>query len=108
MSKIVWKMKDKVGMVIDGSENYKEEAMKMMADTGFLNKLLNFPKERINDETCELLQPYFDAPDFNFEDAKKSCPGCRWSVQLVPIHGQVPLGRGSRRPKDACAPRGSG
>ena len=27
---IVWKMKDKVGMVIDGSENYKEEAMKMV------------------------------------------------------------------------------
>jgi dynein heavy chain len=90
MAKIVWKMKDKVGMVIDGSENYKEEAMKMMADTGFLNKLLNFPKERINDETCELLEPYFDAPDFNFEDAKKSAGAvaglCNWCRSMVKYH----------------------
>ena len=64
--------------------------MKMMADTGFLNKLLNFPKERINDETCELLQPYFDAPDFNFEDAKKSAGAvaglCNWCRSMVKYH----------------------
>lgn len=38
----------------------------------FLPSLLNFPKEQINDETVELLLPYFNAPDFNFESAKKA------------------------------------
>jgi len=39
---------------------------------GFLTSLLNFAKEQINDETVELLQPYFAAPDFNFEAARKA------------------------------------
>lgn len=42
-----------------------------MGDTGFLSALVNFPKEGITDETVELLKPYFSAPDFNFESAKK-------------------------------------
>ena len=48
-----------------------EEAVKMMGDTQFLSALMNFPKEGINDETVELLKPYFAAPDFNFDSAKK-------------------------------------
>jgi dynein heavy chain, axonemal len=48
-----------------------EEAVKMMGDLNFLSALMNFPKEAINDETLELLKPYFAAPDFNFESAKK-------------------------------------
>ncbi len=55
-------------MVIEGTY---EEAVKMMGDISFLSALTNFPKEAINDETVELLQPYFKAPDFNFESAKK-------------------------------------
>ena len=45
--------------------------MQMMGDTAFLSALMNFPKEGITDETVELLRPYFRAPDFNFESAKK-------------------------------------
>ena len=55
-------------MVIQGTY---EEAVKMMGDISFLSSLTNFHKEGINDETVELLQPYFKAPDFNFESAKK-------------------------------------
>ena len=33
-----------------------EEAVKMMGDLTFLQALVNFPKENINDETVELLQ----------------------------------------------------
>ena len=55
-------------MVIAGSY---EEAVKMMGDMNFLGALMKFPKEAITDETVELLQPYFRAPDFNFEAAKK-------------------------------------
>lgn len=55
-------------MVIMGSF---DEAVKMMGDMNFLGALVNFAKDGINDETVELLQPYFAAPDFNFESAKK-------------------------------------
>ena len=48
-----------------------EAAVRMMGDTQFLSSLVNFPKEAITDETVELLQPYFAAPDFNYESAKK-------------------------------------
>lgn len=50
-----------------------EEAVKMMGDLNFLSALMNFPKEQITDETVELLKPYFAAPDFNYEAAKKVC-----------------------------------
>ncbi|KIZ06069.1 Dynein gamma chain, flagellar outer arm [Monoraphidium neglectum] len=59
----------KGSMVIAGSY---EVAVKMMGDMTFLTALLNFPKEQINDETVELLQPYFAAPDFNYESARKA------------------------------------
>jgi hypothetical protein len=59
----------KGSMVICGAY---EISVKMMGDSGFLSSLLNFPKEQINDETVELLQPYFAAPDFNFESARKA------------------------------------
>lgn len=55
-------------MVITGDY---EAAVRMMGDINFLSALVNFPKEAITDETVELLQPYFAAPDFNFESAKK-------------------------------------
>jgi dynein heavy chain len=56
-------------MVICGAYDM---AVKMMSDSGFLSALLNFPKEQINDETVELLQPYFAAPDFNYDSARKA------------------------------------
>ena len=34
------------------------EALKIMAGTSFLSQLLNFPKDTINDEMVELLEPY--------------------------------------------------
>ena len=46
-------------------------AAQMMGDINFLVTLTNFPKEQINDETVELLRPYFAAPDFNYTAAKK-------------------------------------
>jgi dynein heavy chain len=46
-------------------------ARQMMGDINFLMSLTQFPKEQINDETVELLRPYFAAPDFNYNAAKK-------------------------------------
>lgn len=67
-----------------------EESVKMLGDMNFLQTLINFPKERINDETVELLQPYFNAPDFNFEAAKKASGNvaglCNWARAMCDYH----------------------
>ncbi|KAI9141404.1 dynein heavy chain and region D6 of dynein motor-domain-containing protein [Paraphysoderma sedebokerense] len=47
------------------------ESLKLMSQPDFLSSLLNFPKDEINAETVELLEPYLDMPDFNLEGAKK-------------------------------------
>ena len=44
-----------------------------MAGTNFLGSLMSFPKDTINDETVELLQPYLEAEDYNMENAKRVC-----------------------------------
>ncbi len=67
VQKVIWQ-DVKGAMVLVGAY---DEAVRMMGDSTFLNTLMNFPKEQINDETVELLAPYFAAPDFNFDAAKK-------------------------------------
>jgi dynein heavy chain len=74
-------------MVILG--NY-EDSVRMMGDPNFLSALLSFPKEQINDETVELLKPYFSAPDFNFDSAKKASGNvaglCNWAEAMCTYH----------------------
>lgn len=38
-----------------------------------LSLLKQFPKDTINEETVELLQPYFNLPDYNFDRAWMAC-----------------------------------
>ena len=77
----------KGSMVILGTYT---EAVKMMGDMNFLGALMNFPKEQINDETVELLKPYFAAPDFNFEAARKASGNvaglCNWAEAMCTYH----------------------
>ncbi len=42
-----------------------------MASTSFLSQLLNFPKDTINDEMVELLEPYLTMDDYNMTTAKR-------------------------------------
>lgn len=49
------------------------EALKIMASTSFLSQLLNFPKDTINDEMVELLEPYLTLDDYNMTTAKRVC-----------------------------------
>jgi dynein heavy chain len=45
----------------------------MMASATFLQQLQTFPKDSINDEMVELLEPYLDAEDYNMETAQRVC-----------------------------------
>lgn len=47
------------------------ESLKLMSSGSFLQNLLFFPKDSINGELVELVQPYLEAEDYNFENAKK-------------------------------------
>ena len=49
------------------------EALKVMSSVNFLSQLLNFPKDSINDEMVELLEPYLTFEDYNMATAKRVC-----------------------------------
>ncbi|KAL5281346.1 hypothetical protein ACFFRR_005004 [Megaselia abdita] len=50
-----------------------EQSLKMMADTSFLKKILEYPKDVINSEMVDLLTPYFTYSLYTFEAAKAAC-----------------------------------
>ena len=49
------------------------DALKVMSSSTFLSQLLNFPKDTINDEMVELLEPYLTMEDYNMATAKRVC-----------------------------------
>eukprot|EP01043_Picozoa_sp_COSAG02_P032009 COSAG02_NODE_2120_length_9782_cov_1.807085_2_plen_2245_part_00 len=62
--------------------SYKNAMQYCIGNSNFLPSLQAFPKENINDETVELLQPYLDFPDFTVESAAKASGSmaglCAW------------------------------
>lgn len=44
-----------------------------MSSATFLSQLQTFPKDTINGETIELLEPYIHMEDYNMETAQKAC-----------------------------------
>uniref|UniRef100_A0AAV2K4G4 AAA+ ATPase domain-containing protein n=2 Tax=Knipowitschia caucasica TaxID=637954 RepID=A0AAV2K4G4_KNICA len=67
------------------------EAQKMMSGAGFLTNLQQFQKDKINEETVELLKPYFDMEDYTMENAKKVCGSVSgllaWTKAMATFYG---------------------
>jgi len=66
-------------------------ALSVMADTQFLKRIQEFEKEKMNEETIELLSPYIDLEDFNPKVAKAASAAaeglCTWVRAMKFYHG---------------------
>ncbi|XP_043247781.1 dynein axonemal heavy chain 8 [Colletes gigas] len=67
------------------------EALKVLADTRFLYHLQNFPKDNINAETVDLMQPYLNYHLYTYEAAKQACGNVagliQWTISMVTFYG---------------------
>lgn len=61
-----------------------------MADTMFLRKLQDYPKDTINAEVLDLLKPYFDYPIYTYEAAKTACGNVAglisWTIAMASFY----------------------
>ena len=72
------------------NDSWKEHAIPMMNDMKLLDKLMHFPRDRITDETVELLYPYIEREDWNYKTAEKAAGNvaglCDWVKAMCTYH----------------------
>ena len=65
--------------------------LQMMASTTFLLQLQNYPKDSINDEMIDFLQPFFAMEDYNMDMARRVCGDVAgllsWTKAMAFFHG---------------------
>lgn len=63
------------------------EALKVMSDSGFLNKIMKYPKDLINAEIIDLMVPYLRYQLYTFEAAKTACGNVagllKWTIAMT-------------------------
>jgi dynein heavy chain len=67
------------------------ESLKLMSQQGFLQALVAYPKDSINEEMVELLSAYQDMEDYTLETARKVCGDVAgllsWTKSMVTFYG---------------------
>lgn len=63
------------------------EALKVMSESGFLNKIMKYPKDLINAEIIDLMTPYLRYELYTFEAAKTACGNVagllKWTIAMT-------------------------
>eukprot|EP00916_Digyalum_oweni_P009684 GHVL01016321.1.p1 GENE.GHVL01016321.1~~GHVL01016321.1.p1 ORF type:complete len:1870 (+),score=456.95 GHVL01016321.1:3343-8952(+) len=79
-------------------DSFDEYAKPMLCDARFMTSLFEFSsneKDNINDETCELLEPYLALENFNAAVAKKASNAaeglCKWVRAMVMYHSAAKI-----------------
>eukprot|EP01028_Stygiella_incarcerata_P006636 TRINITY_DN270_c0_g1_i1.p1 TRINITY_DN270_c0_g1~~TRINITY_DN270_c0_g1_i1.p1 ORF type:complete len:4523 (-),score=1222.92 TRINITY_DN270_c0_g1_i1:192-13760(-) len=66
------------------------QALQMMVDQGFLNSLLNYDRDSVDDEIVELCQPYLQMEDWDADKARSASGNvaglCTWVSSMCLYH----------------------
>ncbi|XP_077138122.1 dynein axonemal heavy chain 8 isoform X2 [Ranitomeya variabilis] len=66
------------------------ESLKLMSSSGFLQSLHQYPKDCVNGEMVELLQPYFCMEDYSMDNARKLSGNAAcllsWTQSMATFH----------------------
>ncbi|KFB36573.1 AGAP007675-PA-like protein [Anopheles sinensis] len=67
-----------------------EQSLKVMADTGFLGRIVRYQADLINAETVDLMMPYFNYHLYTYEAAKAACGNVagllRWTIAMADFY----------------------
>ena len=90
--------------------DFWDPAKKMLADTAFLQSLLDFDRDHISPEVAQQVSPYLQNPDFEEERVRKASVAaaglCKW-VRAIMLYHHVSLDVVPKRKRLAQAKRES-